>query len=139
MFMRWGLMGRVPDWIVQLGLSPRESLARLYKSAGICCFPSLFEPLPYTCLEAMASGGLVVGTSRTGMAEILTETSGFLVLPGDVSGLVEALSSALSMSDVARRRMREAAQQRIRDRFDNRVIIPELLSVYNETITSYRN
>ena len=42
------------------------------------------------------------------------------------------------MSDEQRRRMKEAAQQRIRDHFDNRVIIPELLNVYNETINSYR-
>lgn len=139
MFLRWGLMGRVPDWIVPLGLSPRMLLAPLYRSAGICCFPSLCEALSYTCLEAMASGGLVVGSFRTGMAEILTETCGFLVPPGDVSGLAVALMSALSMSDVERTRMREAAQQRIRDRFDNSVIIPELLSVYDETISSYRN
>jgi len=139
MFIRWGLWGRVPDWIVSLGLTPRKLLAPLYKNAGICCFPSFCEALSYTCLEAMASGGMVVGSLRTGMAEILDETCGFLAPPGDVSGLVVALMLALSMSDVERSRMRQAAQQRIRDRFDNDVIIPELLNVYNETINSYRN
>ena len=121
----------MPDGIVPLGLRPRDLLARLYKSAGICCFPSLFEFLNYTCLVATASGGLVVGSSRTEMAEMLTETSGVLV-PGNVSGLVVGRTSALSMSDEERTRMKEAAQQRIRDRFDNGVIIPELRDVYNE-------
>ncbi len=129
---------KLPDWVVHLGICQRERLAGLYRDAGACCFPSLIEPFSYTCLEAMACGGLVVGSLRTGMAEILTETCGFLVPPGDVSGLVVALTSALSMSDEERRRMKEAAQQRIRDRFDNSVIIPELLNVYNETINSYR-
>jgi glycosyltransferase involved in cell wall biosynthesis len=86
----------------------------------------------------MACGGIVIGSLRTGMAEILTETCGFLAPPGDVSGLVVALTSALSMSDEKRRRMKEAAQLRIRERFDNSVTVPELLNVYNETINSYR-
>ena len=67
------------------------------------------------------------------MAEILTQTSGFLVPPGDVSRLVVALRSALSMSAEDRRRIKKAAQQRARDRFDNDVIIPKLLDIYSET------
>jgi glycosyltransferase involved in cell wall biosynthesis len=127
---------KLPDWVVHLGICPRERLACLYRDAGACCFPSLIEPLNYTCLEAMACGGLVVGSSKTGMAEMLTETCGLLVPPGDVPGLVMALRLALSMSDAERTRMKEAAQQRVRDRFDYSVIIPELLKVYGETIDS---
>ena len=137
--LRAALGMKLPDWVVHLGMCQRERLAGLYRDAAACCFPSLIEPFSYTCLEAMACGGLVVGSLRTGMAEILTGTCGVLAPPGDVSGLVVALMSALSMSDEERRRMKEAAQQRIRDRFDNGVIIPELLNVYNQTINSYRN
>ena len=106
--------------------------------AGVCCFPSLVEPFSYTCLEAMACGGIVVGSQRTGMAEIITDTSGLLVPPGDAAGLLVALKSALSISDAERRRMKEAAQQRVRDRFDHLVIIPKLLNIYNETIDFLR-
>jgi glycosyltransferase involved in cell wall biosynthesis len=137
-WLRATLGMKLPDWVVHLGICQRECLAGLYRDAAACCFPSLIEPLSYTCLEAMACGGLVVGSLRTGMAEILTETCGFLVSPGDVRKLVAALTSALSMSDEERRRMKEAAQQRIRARFDNSVIIPELEKLYNETINSYR-
>jgi len=137
--LRAALGMKLPDWVVHLGMCQRERLAGLYRDAAACCFPSLIESFSYTCLEAMACGGLVVGSLRTGMAEILTGTCGVLAPPGDVSGLVVALMSALSMSDEERRRMKEAAQQRIRDRFDNGVIIPELLNVYNQTINSYRN
>jgi glycosyltransferase involved in cell wall biosynthesis len=128
---------KLPDWVVRLGVCRRERLAGLYRDAGVCCFPSLHEALNYTCLEAMACGGVVVGTLRTGMAEMLTETCGFLVPPGDVSALVAALRSALSMSGEERRRIKEAAQQRVRDRFDHAVIIPQLLNVYTEAINSY--
>lgn len=137
--LRAALGIKLPDWVVHLGICQREGLAGLYRDAGACCFPSLVDPFPYTCLEAMACGGLVIGSSRTGMAEMVTEASGFLVPPGDVSRLVVALRSALSMSDEERRQMKNAAQQRIRERFDNGVIIPKLLDVYRQISISGHN
>ena len=129
--LRAALGMKLPDWVVHLGICQRERLAGLYRDAGVCCFPSLIDPFPYTCLEALTCGGVVVGSLNTGMAEMLTDVCGFLVPPGDVPRLVIALRSALSMSAEERRRMRDAAQQRIRDRFDNRVILPKLLETYN--------
>lgn len=132
-FLGW----KLPDWVVHFGTYQREQLAGLYRDAAVCCFPSLLDSFSYTCLEAMACGGIVAGSLKTGMAEILTETCGFLVEPGDVSGLVAALTSALTLRAEQRGQMKEAAQQRIRERFDHGVIIPELLSIYKETINSY--
>lgn len=125
---------KLPDWVVPLGICNRERLACLYRDAGVCCFPSLIDPFPYTCLEAMACAGLVVGSLKTGMAEMITETSGFLVPPGDPHKLAAVLRLALSMSCEERTRMKEAAQQRARDSFDNDVIIPKLVNVYNHAI-----
>jgi glycosyltransferase involved in cell wall biosynthesis len=133
-------LGRgLPDWVVRLGNCPRERLAGLYRDAGACCFPSLLEPLGYTSLEAMACGGLVIGSLRTGMAEMLDHTCGFLAPPGDVAGLAAALRSALSMNIEERTRMKQAAQERVRDAFDHGVILPKLLGVYSEAIYSYGN
>jgi glycosyltransferase involved in cell wall biosynthesis len=135
--LRAALGVKLPDWVVHLGVCRRERLAGLYRDSGVCCLPSLHEALNYTCLEAMACGSPVVGTLGTGMAEMLTKTCGFLVPPGDVSQLVSALRSALLMSGEERRRMKESALQRVRERFDHAVIIPQLLSVYSEAIDSY--
>jgi len=127
---------KFPSWVVPLGTCPRERLAGFYRDVGVCCFPSLTDPFPYTCLEAMACGGVVVGSAETGMAEMLTEKSGFIVPPGDVGGLSTALASALTLSAIKRADMKEAARQRIRECFDHRVIIPKLVSIYRETIES---
>jgi glycosyltransferase involved in cell wall biosynthesis len=137
MRLRTALGNKLPDWVVRLGVCRRERLAGLYRDAGVCCFPSLLEPFGFTCLEAMACGGLVVGSLGTGMTEVLTETSGLLVPPGDVSRLVVALKAALSMSAQERGQIKEAAQQRTRDCFDNRIVIPKLLNLYDEVINSY--
>lgn len=128
---------KLPPWVVLLGMCPRERLAGFYRDAGVCCFPSLVDPFPYTCLEAMTCGGIVVGSAETGMAEMLDDTSGFVVPPGDVSSLAAALSSALSLSASERAQMKEAAQQRIRECFDHRIIIPKLIGVYTEVIESF--
>ena len=55
-----------------IGLQPRESLPRLYGEHDILVFPSCWdEPFAITPLEAMASGLVVVGTTRGGSHEIL--------------------------------------------------------------------
>jgi glycosyltransferase involved in cell wall biosynthesis len=87
----------------------------------------------------MACGGLVVGSLRTGMAEMLSHTCGFLAPPGDVAGLAAALRSALAMNVEERTRMKQAAQERVRDAFDHGVILPKLLGVYSESVYSYEN
>ncbi len=129
---------KLPDWVVRLGICPRENLAGLYRDAGVCCLPSLVDQFPYSCLEAMTCGGIVVGSEKTGMAEMITETSGFLVPPGDDSKLAAALTSALSLSAEERAKMSQSAQQRVLDSFDHGAIIPKLLKVYNEAIESHK-
>jgi glycogen(starch) synthase len=130
---------KLPSWVVVLGTCPRERLAGFYRDAGVCCFPSLQDPFPYTCMEAMTCGGIVVGTAETGMAEMLTGQSGFLASAGDVSSLATALASALSLTAAERARMKEAAQQRTRECFDHRVILPRLTGLYEKTIESFHS
>jgi glycosyltransferase involved in cell wall biosynthesis len=130
---------RLPDWFVPLGVCKREQLAGFYRDAGACCFPSLFEPFGYTGLEAMACGGLVIGSQGTGMAEMLNDTCGLLAPPGDVAGLAATLSLGLKMNIEERTRIKQAAQERARETFDNSVIVPKLLGVYSKTIDSYRD
>lgn len=137
--LRAALGRKLPDWVVHIGICQRERLAGLYRDAGACCFPSLVDPFPYTCLEAMACGGLVIGSLRTGMAEMLNENCGLLVPPGDVSNVAFAIRSALCMSQEERWRMKEAAQQKVHDQFDNGVIIPRLLDAYRQISIVSRN
>jgi len=130
---------KLPSWVVVLGTCQRERLAGFYRDAGVCCFPSLQDPFPYTCMEAMTCGGIVVGSAETGMAEMLTAQSGFLASAGDVSSLAAALASALALTAAERAQMKEAAQQRTRECFDHRVILPRLIDLYGETIESFHS
>jgi len=132
--LRAAIGKKLPSWVVVLGTCPRERLAGFYRDAGVCCFPSLQDPFPYTCLEAMTCGGIVVGSAETGMAEMLDVQSGFTASPGDVSSLATALASALALTAAERTQMKAAAQQRTRECFDHQVILPKLIDIYGEAI-----
>jgi glycosyltransferase involved in cell wall biosynthesis len=139
MRLRSAVGRKLPSWVVVLGTCPRERLAGFYRDAGVCCFPSLTDPFPYTCLEAMTCGGIVVGSARTGMAEMLDDQSGFVAAPGDVTSLATALASALGLTATERAQMKEAAQQRTRECFDHRIILPKLIGFYGEAIELFNN
>src|SRR4029453_16826161 len=82
---RW-LEGRIRELDVPchlLGQVSREEIRRLVQQARGVAVPTRDENLPYTGLEAMASGRPVVCTSNTGLSEILDSSAGGVVPPDD--------------------------------------------------------
>ena len=70
------------DWLHILGPIPRYELFSYYKSAKLNVFPSHWDNLPLTCIEAMSLGGLVLGSSSGGMKEIIEDqVDGYLIEP----------------------------------------------------------
>lgn len=100
-----------------LGAVPRPDMVRWYRRADIFCLPSIYEGFPLAILEAMAAGLPVVTTTASGMPEaVIDGDSGLLVEPEDVDALSGALSRLLGDDDL-RRRMGEAAFERVQQHF----------------------
>lgn len=147
---RWGALGRALDqqrrrdgelasWLVLLGQKPRWQLRGYYRQAAAACFPSWWEPFGLVCGEAMASGGLVVGSSAGGMAEIIRDgVDGLLAPPRDPPRLARALARALDLPGETQTEMRQRAQHRVRDQFDTRVVVPRMLRFYADVIRTWR-
>lgn len=94
-------LGRVS--ITALGFLPQPELAHLMREVDILCHPSVLEGFSLTCLEAMASGLVVVTTPRSGTAEIIeNEKSGFIVPVGDSAALGEVMRRLYSDGDLRR-------------------------------------
>jgi glycosyltransferase involved in cell wall biosynthesis len=103
----------VPD---ALGFVPHEELERLYDRAAVVVLPSYREGLPLCVLEAMAHGRPVVATAVGGIPELVEDgVTGFLVEPGDVTGLRAAIERLLA-DPVLRKRMGRAARTRVAER-----------------------
>jgi glycosyltransferase involved in cell wall biosynthesis len=102
---------------------PENDLPALYNAADVFIMPSLLtEVLPYTILEAMASGLPVIATKRPGNYEALGE-SGIYVNIGDSAHLASAMKKTCQESS-----FRETCSKQNYDRLLNRFNIEHLLS-----------
>ena len=94
-----------------------DETARQFAEADIFCLPSYHEPSAFALVEAQLQGLAVVATDVGGSPDrMIAGETGFLVPPGDVAALAEALGRLLS--DPARcRAMGVAAAKFARETF----------------------
>jgi glycosyltransferase involved in cell wall biosynthesis len=122
--------------VARLHFLPAMSHARLFPivaGSRLVVMPSRFESLANACLEAMALGRPVVGTTGTGLAEMITDSvDGFLVPAGDASALAATARAALA-DDHLLSRIGRAARRRAAD-FDLEAMVDRLLEVYAEVL-----
>lgn len=116
--MRGHLVGLIPPAlsgrVIFDGECSRAALPAAIRAAAVCCFPSLWENFPNTCLEAMAAGAAVVAADGSGMAEMIEEgRSGLLFRARDAAALRAALVSVLDRPELAAR-LRAGAPERVR-------------------------
>ena len=103
---------RVNDNVVFLGKISDSELARIYMEASIFVLPSYVEGFSIARVEALAYG-LPVITTATGGSEVVRGV-GFIVKPGDIDGLAEALEKLIN-DDVLRTLLSEAALNRAKE------------------------
>jgi glycosyltransferase involved in cell wall biosynthesis len=93
---------RLRDHVHWLG--QRDDVPGLLKSADVLVSSSLWEGMPNAVLEAMAARRPVIGTAVEGTAElVIPGQTGWLVPPGSVESLSEALVAAHDSPDLCRR------------------------------------
>jgi glycosyltransferase involved in cell wall biosynthesis len=95
-----------------------DSVVDALRAADVFVFPSLFEALGISLVEAAACGLPAVASRTGGIVDVVENgVGGRLVPPGDVSGLAEALRQLLADAAL-RRAMGERARARAVERFD---------------------
>ena len=78
-----GVIGPGMSQVKFLGKVGHREMDQVFRAMDIAVLPSLWENFPNACLEAMAAGRGVVGSSAGGMAQQLDEGRvGLLVRPG---------------------------------------------------------
>jgi len=73
-----------------LGFVSEDDLARLYASASMLVYPSLYEGFGLPPLEAMSSGTPVIVSDRSTLPEVVGP-AGVLIDPADAAGLRDAI------------------------------------------------
>ncbi len=85
----------------------------IFRQMDITVLPSLWENFPNACLEAMAAGRGVVGSSAGGMAQQLDEGKvGLLVPPKHPEAIAEAVCTLLA-NPVLRQELGRKARERV--------------------------
>lgn len=130
----------VADRVQFLGWVGVAECSRLYEKASIVLVPSLWdEPFGIVGIEAMAQGRPVIGSNVGGIPEWLQHgRNGFLVQPGDVTGLsarIDELNGSASLASemgLEGRRMYE-------ERYTPEIHVDRLLEVYAKAISEFRS
>jgi glycosyltransferase involved in cell wall biosynthesis len=116
----------VLDWV------SGRAKSKLLERAAIYALPSYCEGLPMSVLEAMAAGLPVICTPVGGVPEAVTDGGeGWMIAPGDIDALAEALDSLLSQHDL-RRRMGKAARHKIETMFSATHVVPQIEQLYEQ-------
>ena len=84
-----------------LGYLPEETLAVMYRLAGVFVFPSLYEGFGLPPLEAMASGTPVVTSNVSSLPEVAGDAA-VLVDPYDPQAIADGIYRVLTDDDAAR-------------------------------------
>jgi len=104
----------------------RSDVADIMQALDVFVLPSLEENFPLVIAEAMAAGLPVVATAVGGVPECVSAgETGVLVPPADADALADALIGLLRDASL-RRRLGEAAQERVRRLFAPEVQVPRI-------------
>lgn len=128
------------DWCRFLGQVDHTRIRELFSSHAVVCLPSWWENMPMACLEAMACGCIVTGSSCGGMSEIITDgEDGFLCPPRQPQLLAQTLARALALSPDQRHRMASKARKRMEQEFSMQAVIPRMLAYYQHIINLHKH
>jgi glycosyltransferase involved in cell wall biosynthesis len=129
-----------------LGKLQLKELRAVAKAVDIYLLPSLWENMPYACLEAMAAGRAVVSSRQGGMPELVTDgVDGFLAELG--SGLeaderpAKSFAAKLSLlieDESLRTHFGSSARETIVRGFTDDGIAERTVEVYKGCIRVYR-
>ena len=112
-------------------LGYRNDIAKIYKSADICCFPSIREGLGLAAIEGMAAGLPLIAADNRGTRDFCQNgVNGFMCDPFSPQGFADAISKLLNDNCLCAR----MGNQNTNDvkKFDINIVNNHMLEIYNE-------
>lgn len=117
-----------------IGQLKNEELNYYFNSSLVGIFPSLFDNFPYVVLESMSSGLHVVGSSNSGMVEMLKDESS-IYKTGDYNDLANKIIKKYELSK--KENINKENMRRVFEEYNPTKVCSELLSIYRKVIDKY--
>jgi len=119
-------LSNLPSNMLCLGFV--NNMPEILKSADVLILPSLHEGLSYACMEAQASGAVVVGNNINGISCLIDDgVSGFLV-QGNLPDKYVEIIRALEANRSTHAKVREHARISV-TRFSRQLFLPAYLKL----------
>jgi D-inositol-3-phosphate glycosyltransferase len=113
-----------------VGMVGHDRLALYYTAADVCVIPSHYEPFGLVAIEAMACGTPVVASDVGGLKfTVISDETGLLVPPQDVSKFAHAIGRILT-DEVWARKIRRQASTRVQENFSWTGVAIQLSDLY---------
>ena len=110
-----------------------DAIQLMYKF-DIFVFPSIWEGFGLVLLEAMALSKPIVASNVSAIPEIVVDgETGFLVMPGNVSGLKNAMKKLIVSPDL-RKSMGEKGRERLNTEFSVEKMVKKTEELYNKLL-----
>jgi glycosyltransferase involved in cell wall biosynthesis len=120
--------------IIFTGYYPDKKLPKLYQAADVFAFSTFYEHHPFAVLEALSTGLPVVTTRVGGIPETIESgKNGFLVEPFNPKQFADRILYLLEHPAEASE-MGSLARKTILERFDWRIVVKDVLKVYDEAL-----
>jgi glycosyltransferase involved in cell wall biosynthesis len=113
------------------GAKSKATVAQMMREADLLVLPSRAETFGSAVAEALVSGVPVVATTVGGIPELVQDSNGRLVSPGDPTALADALDTTLERLDSFDRSAISAAA---RDRFGLEAVGARLSEIYGAVL-----
>lgn len=120
----------VADRVILHGWGTNEQVRGLIRDSRALLLPSYAEGLPVVIMEAFAMGRPVISTTIAGIPELVDESCGWLVPPGQHEPLVAAMAEALAASPERLQTMGLEGRERVTRLHDRRTLAKTLNALF---------
>jgi len=136
------LRGRIERRVKQLGIEkevlllgtvPNEDMPAVLSSADLIVIPSLMEATSIAALESMSSGKAVAASAVGGLPEIIDDSVGFLMEPGNPDDIAKKINDALGDTQLLEEKGRRA-RKRVAENWSARKLALYHIRIYKEII-----
>jgi len=115
-------------------LGVRTDIPQILVASDVFVLASWWEGNPLSVMEAMAAGKPVLATAVGGVPELVLDgVTGFLVAPGDVQGMAQAMRT-LAQDSGLRFYMAQQAFEQARTRFDIGLMVKQYEALYDRLL-----
>jgi glycosyltransferase involved in cell wall biosynthesis len=129
------ILKRRLDSVKMLGSLSHDELVSFYNRSKVFVFPTYYEGLPTTVLEAMACKLPVVASKVSGIPDLIDDgINGYTLPPGDIDGFHRKIAELLKYPE-KQKQFGEIGRRKVEERFTWPHITQGIIEKYEELLS----